>query len=166
MSMFLSSITDFKIHDQAFQIKEQIKIFGIASEIFEDSLAPFLPKILVALTKQIKDDQDGKYVSAISDTVGQIVQNLIESMDEGEQLSLFETQFIKFVFNLIEKSQNKVIISTALQCLTKIVINCPFHVLLSSLVLITDKMVALLKSKLFPCKQQLLESLISIIFHI
>jgi hypothetical protein len=31
------------------QKKEQIKIFGLAAEIFEESLIPFIPKILATL---------------------------------------------------------------------------------------------------------------------
>lgn len=37
-------------------MKEQIKVFGLASEIFEDALEPFLPKILGSLTKLIKEE--------------------------------------------------------------------------------------------------------------
>jgi hypothetical protein len=70
MNSFLTSITDFKIHDKPFEIKERIKIYGIASEIFEEALVPFISKILISLTKVIKDDHDGKYQVAISDTVG------------------------------------------------------------------------------------------------
>lgn len=103
---------------------------------------------------------------AISDTVGTVVLNLMEVLERDEQQAFFENNFLKFVFNLVEKSQNKVIISTAFLCLTKMVINCPDIILYESLDMITDKLIQLLKSKTFPSKQQLLECLISVIFHI
>lgn len=46
MTIFLSSLSDYNEHMKLQQKKEQIKIYGIASEIFEESLIPFLPKIL------------------------------------------------------------------------------------------------------------------------
>lgn len=154
MNLFLTSITDFKIHDKPFEIKERIKIFGIASEIFEEALVPFIPKILSGFTKIIKEDHDGKYQAAISDTVGLMVQNIIDDIEDADQQkNIFETNFLKFEFNLVEKSQNKNLISTAFQCLTKSVINCPEHVLNDSLKVITDKLITLLKLKSFPCKQ-------------
>jgi hypothetical protein len=37
------------------QKKEQIKIYGLAAEIFEESLLPFMPKILITLNKKLKE---------------------------------------------------------------------------------------------------------------
>jgi hypothetical protein len=89
---------------------------------------------------------------AISDTLGTVVLNLMEVLERDEQQAFFENNFLKFVFNLVEKSQNKVIISTAFLCLTKMVINCPDIILYESLNMITDKLIQLLKSKTFPSK--------------
>lgn len=66
---------------------------------------------------------------------------------------------------MLEKS-NKAVQSGAISCLSKIVINCPDDILFDSLDQITDKMIQVFRVKNFQCKQQLLECLISIIFHI
>ena len=46
MIMFLSSLTNTNDHMNAPQIKEQIKQLGVAAEIFEEALVPFIPKVL------------------------------------------------------------------------------------------------------------------------
>lgn len=51
-------------------------------------------------------------------------------------------------------------------CLSKIILNCPDEVLNKCLDEITDKIIALLKVRNFHSKQELLECLIQIIFHI
>lgn len=51
MMLFLTSLTEFNIHVQTSQKCEQIKVFGVAAEIFEDSLVPYLPKVLAQLAK-------------------------------------------------------------------------------------------------------------------
>jgi len=37
------------------QKKEYIKLYGVAAEIFEDSLIPFLVKILGSMQKRLKE---------------------------------------------------------------------------------------------------------------
>jgi hypothetical protein len=46
MVLFLSSIAETNDHMKLQQKKEYIKIFGVAAEIFEEALIPYLPKIL------------------------------------------------------------------------------------------------------------------------
>ena len=55
MICFLSAISDQNEHMKPQQKKEQIKIFGLAAEIFEEALIPFIPKILSALQKKLID---------------------------------------------------------------------------------------------------------------
>ena len=55
MNCFLSAISDSNEHMKPQQKKEQIKIFGIAAEIFEEALIPFLPKVLATLQKKLKE---------------------------------------------------------------------------------------------------------------
>ena len=45
MLVFLNSLTEFNAHVKVNQMKEQIKLFGVAAEIFEDKFVPFLQKI-------------------------------------------------------------------------------------------------------------------------
>ena len=46
MNVFLNHLNDSSEFLKNNQKKEYIKIYGLASEIFEESLVPFLPKIL------------------------------------------------------------------------------------------------------------------------
>jgi hypothetical protein len=55
MNCFLSAISEHNEHMKPQQKKEQIKIYGLAAEIFEESLIPFLPKILATLSKKLKE---------------------------------------------------------------------------------------------------------------
>ena len=51
MILFLNKLTEFNEHTKVAQMKEQIKMFGAAAEIFEDALVPFMNKILSQLLK-------------------------------------------------------------------------------------------------------------------
>jgi hypothetical protein len=55
MVCFLSAISDHNEHMKPQQKKEQLRIFGLAAEIFEEALVPFLPKILATLAKKLKE---------------------------------------------------------------------------------------------------------------
>lgn len=44
-------------------------MYGVAAEIFEESLVPFLPKILATLSKKLKEGTAVMH-TAISDTLG------------------------------------------------------------------------------------------------
>jgi hypothetical protein len=46
MSIFLTLLGEINEHMNLPQMKEQIRQFGVAAEIFEDALIPFIPKIL------------------------------------------------------------------------------------------------------------------------
>ena len=103
MIMFLSQLTNFTQYDQNLQRSEQIKVFGLAAEIFEDSLVQYLPKILKQIMTCIKDDLNGKLNLAISETFGQMVYFLADKTNE-----IYEQQMIKgFIFKLLEKGSNK-----------------------------------------------------------
>lgn len=42
MNVFLNTLMTFNVHHSSDQIREHIKILRVASEVFEDSLTPFL----------------------------------------------------------------------------------------------------------------------------
>jgi hypothetical protein len=69
MNAFLNSLADHNEHMKPQQKKEYIKLYGLAGEIFEDSLIPFIPKILSNLSKKIKEETTQMH-SAVSDTLG------------------------------------------------------------------------------------------------
>jgi len=69
MHCFLSAIAEYNEHMKPQQKREQIKIYGLAAEIFEESLIPFLPKILSTLSKKLKEGVT-QIQEAVSDALG------------------------------------------------------------------------------------------------
>ena len=129
-------------------MKEQIKMYGVCSEIFEDDLVPFVGKILKNITVIVREEASDRLHSAISETIGSMVFFLVDKLDsQQDAISLFEGQFLKTVFQWVEKSSNKQVQSCGIQCLSKIILNCPDEVLLDSLEQITDKLGSILKMK-------------------
>ena len=128
-------------------------MFGVAAEIFGEALVPYVPKILQALTKLIKEEATTRLHVAIAETVGNLVLQTVDKLiTTAEQQDLFENQYLRFVFNLIEKSNNKIAQSCAISCLSKVVVCCPDAILVGSLEETTDKIVILLKMKTFQNK--------------
>ena len=86
-------------------MKEQIKMFGVCAEIFEDDLIAFLPKILKQLEKLMKEEASGRLHSSISETIGVIVLNVFDKIPKNSKQ--FESILLKTIFGWIEKSTNK-----------------------------------------------------------
>lgn len=66
-------------------MKEQIKQLGVAAEIFEDALLPFVPRVLLNFQKRIKEEGSARLHVAISETIGQLVWNIIDKIEDPEQ---------------------------------------------------------------------------------
>ena len=54
MNTFLYTISEQNQHMKASQKKEYVKLYGLSGEIFEETLMPFIPKIMGYLQKKIK----------------------------------------------------------------------------------------------------------------
>lgn len=80
MVLFLSLLAEFNDHMKPQQKKEYIKIFGVAAEIFEEALIPYLPKILNTFSKRVSE-QSADLHQCIADTLGQVVLHIV---DKGE----------------------------------------------------------------------------------
>lgn len=85
MTIFLTTLAEFKEHMSLNQMKEQIKQFGIAAEIFEDALVPFLPKMISSFAKRIKEEGSSRLHLALAETLGQMVWNIIDKVPDFEQ---------------------------------------------------------------------------------
>lgn len=108
MNSFLSSLSDHNEHMKPQQKKEYIKIYGLAAEIFEDALIPFVPKVISNLLKKVKEETCQMH-AALSDTLGQLVLHLVDKVeDHDDKKELLET-FLKLPYSLLEKSPNKVV---------------------------------------------------------
>ena len=130
MTMFLHQLAEINDHMNLGQMKEQFKQFGVAAEIFEDALVPFIPKILNNFQKKIRDEATVKLHPVISEAIGQLEWHVLGRVEDGEeQLQLFERHFQKFAFNMIEKTKSKNVQCGAIACLTKIIVNCPDDIL-------------------------------------
>ena len=91
MLLFLNLLAELNEHMKVNQMKEQIKQFGIAAEIFEEALVPFEPKMLANFSKRIKEDGSNKLHDAISETIGQLVWHIVDKIeDQPQQQQLFE----------------------------------------------------------------------------
>lgn len=95
MNLLLNSLTDFNEHIKEPQMREQIKMFGVAAEEFEEEIVLYIPKILQLLMKQIKEDAMCKLHCAISETIGNLVLHSLNNLDSlYTKVELFENQFL------------------------------------------------------------------------
>ena len=117
MNMFLNQLAEINDHMNLGQMKEQFKQFGVASEIFEDALVPFIPKILNNFQKKIRDEATVKLHPVISEALGQLEWHVLGRVEDSEeQLQLFERHFQKFAFGMIEKTKSKNVQCGAIAC--------------------------------------------------
>ncbi len=165
MISFLSTVSDQNEHMKPQQKKEQVKIYGLAAEIFEESLLPFLPKILAALSKKLKEGTAPIH-EAISDTLGQMVFYIVNKVEEFDEKREILENFFKLPIGLLEKSPNKTVQQGAAQCLSKVIQNSPEEVIVELLEDLTDKIISIINYNSFKAHTSLLECIISLIFHV
>ena len=78
MNTFITSISEFHECTNLLQRKESLKLFGMAGEIFEDTMIPFIPKILTLCTKRLDNTQ---LHLAISDSIGVMCHFIMKSKE-------------------------------------------------------------------------------------
>lgn len=66
------------------QKKEYIKLFGLAGEIFEETLLPFIPKVLNYIQKKLKESDHHLHIP-ISDSIGIIVHHVLKSVESFDE---------------------------------------------------------------------------------
>lgn len=110
MIIFLNSLSDINEHMNVNQMKEQLKQFGVAAEIFEEALVPFVPKIMANFAKRIKEEGSARLHVSISEAVGQLVWFILDKVqDPIEQAEIFENQIMKVPLSMVDKSNNKIV---------------------------------------------------------
>jgi ubiquinone biosynthesis protein UbiJ len=85
MNSFLNAVAEHHEHMKPQQRREQIKVYGLAAEIFEESLIPFLGKILGNLSKKLKEAATYLH-EAIAETLGLMVYFILTkvgTLDSG-----------------------------------------------------------------------------------
>ena len=91
MALLFHKLIDFNEHIKATQMKEQIKMYGICAEIFEDDLVPFVARILKNLEKVINSESTMRLHAAISETVGNLVFHIVDKIgSDMEKMEFFD----------------------------------------------------------------------------
>lgn len=96
MNTFLSCLAE-QNDMKTTQKKEYIRVFGMAAEIFEESLIPFIPKILSQITKRLKDGNQ-EVNNAYADALGSIVHNVVSNLTEYEDIDHVQDMIFTMIF--------------------------------------------------------------------
>lgn len=165
MNTFLYLISEQNQHMKISQKKEYIKLYGLAGEIFEETLLPFIPKIMGYMQKRLRDNDHHLHESC-SEAIGVIVHHVLKNVEDFEEVvNTFEGAILKTIFvNLTSANKNTQI--GAATCLSKIIQNAPIDALKSCLEPISEKLMAQLANTSCKCHTQVLESLISLILAV
>jgi hypothetical protein len=81
MVLFFNKLSEANDHMKPQQKKEYIKIYGKAAQIFEESLIPYLPKMLNILHKKAKMEGQNELHGVISDTLGIITFHVVPKVE-------------------------------------------------------------------------------------
>lgn len=164
MNTFLHCLQDQQNDLKNTQKKEYIKVYGIAAEIFEESLIPFLPKILNHITKRLSEGNNEIHV-AYAESLGSIVHHVVENCTDYDQVeTVLDTVFTMIFTQLNQPS--RITQQAASCCLTKVVQNTPLESLLMKLPTICQSILDTMQATGFKSQTQILESLISLILSV
>lgn len=164
MVMFLQLLAESNDHMKLQQKKENLKIYGVAAEIFEEALTPYLPKILATFLKKSQEQTTDMY-AVIAETLGVMALHLIDKCESYEAQVDLLNQFLKVPYQLLAKP-SKPVQSCGALCLSKVIQNCSEDLVADCLDQIVPKICGLLKSNSFKAHATLVETLISVIFHV
>ena len=129
------------------QKKEYIRVYGLASEIFEESLIPFLPKILAQITKRLKDGNNEIHL-AYAEALGSIVHNVMNNLTDFDEIDNVMDMIFTMIFtNLNQPARNTQAASA--NCLTKVIQNTPLDPLLHKLPTICQSVLDTFASSVF-----------------
>ena len=164
MNTFLYLISEQNQHMKVTQKKEYIKLFGLAGEIFEETLLPFIPKIMTSLQKKLKEN-DHHLHEAWSESLGVIVHHVLKNIEDFDKTVENFNSILKTVFGLLN-NPNKITQTGAGMWLGKIIQNAPLDALKASLDTLSEKIMSLLSSNSWKWYTQVLESLIWLILAV
>ncbi len=99
MNSFIATVGEHNEHMKQQQRREQIKIYGLAAEIFEEALIPFLPKVMTLVGKKVKE-ATAYMQEALAETMGLMVYFIVNKigtmgMEAANGESLNESRIIK-----------------------------------------------------------------------
>lgn len=145
MTTFLYLISEQNQHMKVSQKKEYVKLYGLAGEIFEETLLPFIPKIMGYLQKRLKDN-DHHLHDACAESIGTIVHHVLKSVEDFEEVvNNFENVILKAIFTCLNSANKNTQIGAA-TCLSKIIQNAPIDALKACLDPLSERLMTLLSS--------------------
>lgn len=103
---------------------------------------------------------------AVSDALGQLVFFIVNKVEDTNEKKELLDSFLKLPLGLLEKSPNKTVQAGGAQCLSKVIQNSPEDILCEALEDLTDKMIQVINLNSFKAHTQLLECVISLVFHV
>lgn len=165
MNTFLYHINEQTDHLGNTQKKEYIKVYGIAAEIFEESLIPFLPKVLGQIQTKLKENDQQEIHNAYAESIGMILHNVLKTVESVEDATELLTTFLKMVFTNLNQP-GKIVQSGAALCLTKIIQNAPVDALMTKMDDLCQGLLDVLNSNNCRAQTQILESLISLLLSV
>lgn len=163
MNTFLHAIAEQNEHMKTQQKKEHIKLYGVASEIFEEALIPFLPKIVNYLQRRVKEGETSMH-QVLSESIGSVAHHLFKKLDTQDAIDNLNIIMKMLLKNI--QSANKNIQVSAGMCLTKLIQNVNVEVLNQILDNLCDRLLELFASHNTKCHTQLLECVISLILAV
>lgn len=140
-------------------------MYAIAAEIFEESLIPFLPKVLAQIQQKLKEDDSQEIHNAYAESIGTILHNVLKNIDDVEEAVELLNSFLKMIFTNLNQP-GKIIQSGSALCLTKIIQNAPVDALLVKLEDLCQSLLEVLNSNNLRAHTQVLESLISLLLSV
>lgn len=98
MNAFLAALaSDSKYNLNQKQRIEIIKLFGVAAEIFEESLQSFVHKIVLYLQKILKENQEYLHYN-VAQSVGKIVLHIINRIENVDELISLTNTILSIFF--------------------------------------------------------------------
>lgn len=89
-------------------------MYGIAAEIFEESLIPFLPKVLSQIQQKLKENDIQEIHNAYAEAIGTILHHVLKNIQNVDEATELLTTFLKMVFTNLNQP-GKIVQSGAAQ---------------------------------------------------
>ena len=144
--------------------KEYVNVYGLAAEIFEESLIPFIPEILSQSTKRLNEGTSNVH-QAYADAMGAIVHHVVNNLTDFDEIdNVMDTVFTMIFANM--NQQSRIVQAGASTCLTKVIQSTPLDSLLAKLPTVCQSIIDTMTTNGFKAHTQILECLISLILNV
>ena len=144
MTTFLYLLSEQNQHMKVSQKKEYVKLYGLAGEIFEETLLPFIPKIMGYLQKRLKEN-DNHLHDVCADAIGTIVHHVLKNIEDFDDCLENFSNILKAIFVSLNSANKNTQIGAGM-CLSRVIQNAPIEALKASLDTLSEKLINLLSS--------------------